>query len=214
MQEIENRDFIIHEIKNSLTLIKSAAKLLEFDKGEDKSLKVISDEADKINLNIDIFRNTYTNKIKEYFFISDIIKNNLSRLDNLLKEKKLIFNINIIGEEKQVFEYKHNITESIFNILKNAIEASYENKSIDINIIYNNDFVKIEISNYGDKIPDENKEKIFFKNFTTKQHGNGTGLYFCKKTFENAGGSLDFYNNISKKCVTFIVILPLNQETL
>ena len=87
MQEIENRDFIIHEIKNSLTLIKSAAKLLEFDKGEDKSLKVISDEADKINLNIDIFRNTYTNKIKEYFFISDIIKNNLSRLDNLLKEK-------------------------------------------------------------------------------------------------------------------------------
>ena len=65
------------------------------------------------------------------------------------------------------------------NIIKNAIESldQYKDRGmIKITATENDGFVTVSIANNGPKIPDEIKEKIFDKFYTTKARKNGSGL--------------------------------------
>jgi signal transduction histidine kinase len=95
------------------------------------------------------------------------------------------------------------------NLIKNAIQAIENNEKgkIEITITKMDEFFQITISDNGVGIDQEQFEKIFSPNFTTKTGGMGLGLAMVKGIIENLKGKIWFESekNIGTK---FIFTLP------
>ena len=91
------------------------------------------------------------------------------------------------------------LTRVITNLVKNGIQAiSHNNKKVVVDLEnFENKFV-ISIQDNGSGIPEENRDKVFEKKFTTKATGMGLGLYMVKKIVEDYGGKIWFETEVDK----------------
>ena len=80
-----------------------------------------------------------------------------------------------------------NIFTSLFD---NSIDAQrdYQIRHCEVSLTPSNGFLKIRYRDFGDGISEEDLPKIFDKNFTTKSHGSGFGLFYVKNLLAKAGG--------------------------
>ena len=88
------------------------------------------------------------------------------------------------------------------NLIENALEAmnikrisdSYKNDACELIFgVYTKPHeCLITVEDTGCGIPDDIKDKIFEKGFSTKGQGRGTGLYHIKQLIESLGGTLTF----------------------
>jgi signal transduction histidine kinase len=69
------------------------------------------------------------------------------------------------------------------------------------------EWVKISITDSGNGIPSQEREKIFEPFFTTKENGSGLGLSIVHKIVENHNGSIKVESEVGKGS-TFTVFLP------
>jgi signal transduction histidine kinase len=96
----------------------------------------------------------------------------------------------------------------IENICKNAIDACVGNGTIKLNVIDNNKFVFIDISDSGKGIPRSKHKTIFKPGFTTKERGWGLGLSLTKRIVEEYhGGKVFVASSDLGKGTTFRIIL-------
>ena len=70
-------------------------------------------------------------------------------------------------------------------------------------------YLKIEIQDTGQGIPEEDIKKIFDPFFTTKPKGTGLGLSLVHKIVENHEGRI-FVNSKVGEGTTVTLLLPLN----
>jgi signal transduction histidine kinase len=70
----------------------------------------------------------------------------------------------------------------------------------------------IGVSDTGPGIPDEQRERIFYPFFTTKEQGSGVGLASVQKIVLAHGGRVEVDSRPGEGC-TFRVHLPLPAET-
>ncbi len=95
-------------------------------------------------------------------------------------------------------EMDTEITERVFvNLLTNAIKYTPANGSIVLNVKpYQSDFIRIEVSDNGQGIPENKKHLVFdkFGQVEAKKMGQirstGLGLTFCKLAIEAHGGNI------------------------
>ena len=104
---------------------------------------------------------------------------------------------------------KDQLLRCFNNLLKNAIEATPEDRSgqIDIHYTIGGRNILLTLKDNGNGIPETMREKIFEPNFTTKSSGTGLGLAFVKNSIENAGGKIWFETTIGIG-TTFYLSLP------
>ncbi len=115
------------------------------------------------------------------------------------------------------------IQQVLFNIILNAIHAMPQGGELDIRLkrtipksdredTIQDQFLKIEITDTGFGIPDENLTRIFDPFFTTKDVGKGTGLGLAISfgIIKNHGGWIDVRSKITGGS-TFCIYLPLNE---
>ena len=96
--------------------------------------------------------------------------------------------------------------EAISNIIKNGIEHSKEGSKIDIKTETNNIYTKIEITNYGNKIDEEDQKHIFerfYKGKNSKEDSIGIGLALSKSIIETNNGRISVNSNDNK--TSFII---------
>jgi signal transduction histidine kinase len=103
---------------------------------------------------------------------------------------------------------KNNLSIVFGNILKNAIQAigKKENGHIEFRITDNGGRYRIEISDNGCGIGEEEKKKIFMPNFTTKSSGMGVGLSIVYDILETLGGNITFESEVGKGTIFTINI--------
>ncbi|MCB2339270.1 sensor histidine kinase [Clostridium estertheticum] len=129
---------------------------------------------------------------------NDYIDGLLSIKNNYAMKNKINFNV-IIDEsfnflkirEDELISIISNIIDNAFEVLK--LKSYTENKEISITTYLENTTFCIEIANNGEGIPEEIKNKIFEKGFSTKtkQEGdNGFGLYITKQLVEHNNGNI------------------------
>jgi signal transduction histidine kinase len=96
------------------------------------------------------------------------------------------------------------------NLVLNAIQAIPEGRvgRVDVRCTANDRFVKIAITDNGVGIPEEEAEKVFVPNFTTKSSGTGLGLAISRNIVEGFGGKIWFRANAPLDGTTFVVELP------
>ncbi|MFA9466603.1 MAG: ATP-binding protein [Velocimicrobium sp.] len=93
------------------------------------------------------------------------------------------------------------IMQVIINLIDNAIKYTDKGSKIVLDVKKIDDEVKIEVSDNGAGIPDDQKEKIFTMFYTTNnmiadgRRGMGLGLALCKSIIEAHGGKIWVSNN-------------------
>jgi two-component system sensor histidine kinase HydH len=104
-----------------------------------------------------------------------------------------------------------NAIEVVFeNLLLNAKQAVKGPGVINVRLIEEDNFVKIEVEDTGKGIPDDVLPKIFDPLFTTKQEGTGLGLPSCRNIVEQHGGTIEVKTQVDKG-TTFTVKLPITK---
>ncbi len=97
------------------------------------------------------------------------------------------------------------------NLVKNAIEAMPKGGTLSVRTFRLADrigpFIRLEISDTGQGIPEEMKQKIFDPYFTTKPTGSGLGLALVHRIVKDHGGKIDF--ETSPSGTTFRIDLPV-----
>ncbi|MCC5912083.1 MAG: Spo0B domain-containing protein [Clostridiaceae bacterium] len=107
----------------------------------------------------------------------------------------------------------YDLIKAFNNLIKNAIEAmmdiEVEDKRLKIEIYEALDEYVFKVSNNIPIIPEEMKDEIFTKGFTTKETGNGLGLYIVKSLMEKNQGKLEL--EVDNKGNHFFIKLPVNK---
>ena len=70
----------------------------------------------------------------------------------------------------------HWVAGFIENLVKNAIDAMKGRGKLDLQVLQDGDFVKINVSDSGKGIPKKQFKSVFEPGFTTKKRGWGLGL--------------------------------------
>lgn len=211
----EKAKFVVHEIKNNLSIInlysKISQKRLEKVKTDketlqslENSLKNIINASESISAHINDLR-CFSSLYKTEFDIKQSILSVVSQCEEKAKKigTKIIienFENNIIVSDRIKFEC------ALLNVIYNAIEACNKGCIININCKYFNGLVKVYVKNDGLKIPDDIQSKIFELNFTTKETGNGLGLAICKKQLELSDGSIRLLHSNEKETLFEIAL--------
>ena len=204
---------LAHEIKNPLTPIQ-----LTIDRIKSKYADQISNN-DQVAFkeNLKIINNQIKqieNLVNEFSDFArmpkPIMKNN--NLINILKE-----NINLLSEIDNEIEIKflnnkkeillncdkEQIGRVFFNLIKNSIESIQQksektpnfSKKISIEIIDNNDHIKVILVDNGIGFnQDNNLDEILNPYYTTKKNGTGLGLSIVNKIINDHRGEIEFYS--------------------
>ena len=202
---------LAHEIKNPLTPIQ-----LTIDRIRDKySKQIVNEDQDSFKENLKII-NTQIKQIenlvnefsdfarmpKPILKKNDIIKilnDNVKLLSEIAKsiEIRIVKNVDEI-----LFECdKEQIARVFFNLIKNSIESIDQKaeknpnfkKKISIEILYNNDHIKIILLDNGIGFSEQNNIKeILNPYYTTKRNGTGLGLSIVNKIINDHKGDIEF----------------------
>jgi len=195
---------LAHEIKNPLTPIqlsidrlkeKYSSKVGEDSSQFDNYLQTINRQIKDIEKLVNEFSNfaRMPRPVVKKIDLTEVIMRSINFLKISLKSKVFfIKNKNpnyIMGDEDQ-------LSRVFINILKNADESiieilnkkpKYEGK-IDIDILYNNDYIVTIIKDNGEGISDT--KKVMTPYFTTKKKGTGLGLPIVNKIINEHSGEL------------------------
>ena len=149
---------------------------------------------------------------KVSFTIGELVK----RVDILMKHelKNALITLNTQINVKETKTLHGNITslvQVINNMISNSIQAynGEPNKTIDLIINEENNYITISIRDYGCGLPKEVQDKLFKEMITTKgKNGTGLGLFMSYSTIRaHFNGDITFE---SKEGIgtTFNIILP------
>ncbi len=198
--------YLAHDLKTPLTSVIGYLTLLNDEQQispelREKYLSISLDKAERleelINEFFEITRFNLTNLTIEHKKI------NLSRMMEqiqyeflpMFQEKNITSKLNT--PKDLMIKCDPDKMQRVFdNLLRNAVNYSYENSEINIDIIPEKDKVYIRVCNHGDTIPKEKLDRIFEQFYrldtarTSKSGGAGLGLAIAKQIVELHGGSI------------------------
>lgn len=219
--QILRQDFInnfSHEFKTPIVSIKGLIGLMKTKKlskeKEREYLEIIDEEINRLSLittNVLNFSKLDNQEIlTEYssYNVSEQIRRIVLLFERQWTNKNLTFKLDF--DEFTVDGNEDMLKEVWVNLIDNAIKFSNENTEIEINVVKNDNFIVVTVSNEGVKILDEDKDKIFNKFYQADKSysktGNGIGLSIVKKIVSLHKGMVGV-DNINNKTV-FTVKLP------
>ncbi len=142
--------------------------------------------------------------------LSDITEMVLPRLT----EKNISVTKQLDSEIGSILIGKQEIRRCIMNLFSNSMDALGENGHITLTtkLSKNPETVKIDFSDNGSGIPDENLKKIFEAFFSSKgSQGTGLGLSMTKKLINEHGGDIRV-KSAPEEGTTFNIILPAKRS--
>jgi len=101
------------------------------------------------------------------------------------------------------------------NLLSNSLKYTKKKGDVELKIFKDEKNLKIEVSDNGMGIPENQKRNIFSKFFRadnvrqTETEGTGLGLYLVKSIIEHSDGKISFKSSLNKG-TTFFISLPLS----
>ena len=224
---------VAHEIKNPLTPIKlQIQRLIRMKQNNNPNWEERFDEVSSVVLeHIDILTET----ANEFSTFAKLYSEEpvLMDLDKTLKDQIMIFdnkeNISIeyIGlTEAYVMAPKPQLIRVFVNLLTNAVQAvEIQQKEAEehgrkaetgrILICLRNSFkdgcYDIVFDDNGPGVNEENLDRLFTPNFTTKTSGTGLGLAICRNIIEKCEGEIGYRRSFALGGASFTVTLPKHQ---
>ncbi len=212
---------ISHELKTPLTPLKMYAEMLlkirsmgELNEKQLKAMKMILRSISQLELLVNDIFDVYKLDIgklqlnKNVVQVASLVKENMSELGLLMRDKQIQFNAEIIppSEKVNVLCDPRRIGQVLANLIKNSVdfvpdkggritirtEAGYSKQTND----GNSNYVVFTIEDNGSGIPFEKINNLFKKFYqvdtsTKRKHGGtGLGLAICNGIVEGHGGKI------------------------
>lgn len=217
MQELEawrNLTRVLrHEIMNSITPISSLTstlrEILDHDmEKKDHHYELKEEGADDLREGLGTIENRSKGLIKfidayrEYTSLpkpkmsivrlKDVVEKVAQLMKPELRKTSIDFSYRCSSEYLTIQADVEMIEQVLINLLKNAIEALSEtvNPKLELNGLYDESAVKIEVIDNGPGIIQEAVEHIFVPFYTTKRTGSGIGLSLSRQIMQMHNGSI------------------------
>ena len=208
---------VAHEIKNPLTPMKLKLQHLQrvLSTGKIELREEYKKPIESLLNQVDILSDIATSfssfakmpvPLSERLDIADTLKNAV----RLFKHEDINILTNIPREPVWI-EGDQKLLGRIFNnLILNAQQAVSESikPQFEVELQITSTKARVSISDNGEGIPDDIKEKIFIPKFSTKVEGSGIGLAIAKRGVEHAGGSI-WFESQSGHGTTFYLEFPL-----
>ncbi len=210
---------VAHEIKNPLTPMKlQLQRLIRLKAKGDPAWQEKFDEVSKVLLDhIDILTDT----ANEFSTFAKLYTEEPSELDlsAMLQEEISMFD----NREEVSFEFlglssapvmgpKPQLTRVFVNLINNSVQALAEAGGGHIRISLRNSvqegFYDIVFEDDGPGVADENVDKLFTPNFTTKTGGSGLGLAISRSILEKCGASISYSRSFALGGACFAILYP------
>ena len=219
--EMLRSDFInnfSHEFKTPIVSIAGFAKVLKRGNLNEEKRKECLDIIEEESLRLSQMATNVLNltKVENQSILTDVSEYNLSEqirtcvlvLENKWSKKHI--DLSLPDEEYYVKANEELLKQVWINLIDNAIKFSKDYGIVDIQIGKDGESIHITVSNDGEEIPENAREKIFNKFYQADEshatEGNGVGLAVVKKIVDLHGG------NVSVSCAdgrtAFTVSLP------
>lgn len=209
---------VAHEIKNPLTPMKLRVQHLQ--RAWDDQKPDFGDRLKNFSRSLVEQIDTLSNIANEFSHFAkmpkakkeniDLVDAVKSAIDLFHEDKnlKLKFESNVKGKAL-ILADKDHIIRLFNNLITNAIQAipMDEEGVIEVALSKDKEQYLVEVKDNGEGIPEDQKEKIFVPNFTTKRTGTGLGLAMVKNIVENARGEVWFQSEPNVG-TTFYVSFP------
>jgi len=208
---------VAHEIKNPLTPMRLSVQhlLRSYNADDPKSEEKLKRVANSIIEQIDALTNI-ANEFSNFAKMPLPEEEKLNIIE-LIRTAKQVFvsegvSVKVVADVEGVtVRADRNQMIRVFNnLIKNAIQATPENRSteVTIHISRTESQVQIDVEDNGVGISAEKKNKIFTPYFTTKSTGTGLGLAMVRQIVENHHGTIDF-ESTEGEGTTFTIMLPI-----
>jgi two-component system sensor histidine kinase KdpD len=215
---------VAHDLRSPLTALLGAGNLLADNYetlSEKERKKLAMDLSEEIlwltNLVENILNMTRINESglvvrKEGEIIDDVVSEAVAHIERHLKERK--FSVNLPESVVMVPMDGKLIVQVLINLLENAIRHTPEDSEIMLEVMEGRKIIKVVVSDTGDGIDSNIKDRLFDKYVTLDQgvtdgkRGIGLGLSICKAIIEAHGGTIYAESNWPKG-TRVIFTLPL-----
>ena len=207
---------VAHEIKNPLTPMKLSVQHLyrtfreehRDDQGQVKRItNTLLQQIDTLSNIATAFSNfaQMPQPVPERIELNEL----LNQISSLYAEG---VEITVEGEKSYVLADKDRMNGVFTNLVKNAVQSIPPERPgrITVRLSRKPLEVIVEITDNGIGIPEDQRDKIFIPNFTTKTSGMGLGLAIVRKIVEEATGKI-WFTSIYGEGSSFFVSLPATE---
>ncbi len=209
---------IAHEIKNPLTPMKLNIQHLQRTKGNGEDYeKLIQRITDTLIEQIDNLSNIAT-EFSSFAQIPTALPQIFKLGEQIEKVIELYEPVDRvhIGLHPNGLEYvevkvdRDQFSRAIINLVKNGIQSIPEDRKgkVDIHLSRHEHKAVVSITDNGEGISEELREKLFTPSFTTKTSGMGLGLAIVKNIVENFSGRV-WFKTKEGKGTTFFIEIPI-----
>ncbi len=217
---------VSHEIRTPLALISMYIETLEMDrvKSEEKKkeyYRVIFEETQRLSglvnkiLNFSKIESGKRKYSFEKVNINEIVETVLQSYKFHLKNKGFELIIDLDNEPVLINADKEAISESLVNLIDNAVKYSKDSKYIEIKTSKKGDNVIVEITDKGIGITKTDQKLIFDQFFRVSKgdnvhdvKGTGLGLTIVKNIIDAHNGKIEVESKLGEGS-TFRILLPI-----
>lgn len=209
---------VAHEIRNPLGIIRNYCYVLknssEYDRTViQKAIASIEKAVDKSSGIIDnlLDFSRISNNTREWTHLYRFFKSIILLEQNVLSNKNI--KVSLICDDFEIFTIPESLEIIMINLIINAVDAMATGGEIVIRCFYDQEILKILVSDTGTGISESHIGSIFNPFFTTKEKrdGSGLGLYIVYNETKKLGGKIEVESNFGLGTV-FTLIFPMERS--
>jgi signal transduction histidine kinase len=149
---------------------------------------------------------SFLSKDNAVFDLTKLLADDLKMLAFTVERDQIALNFNIPEATIKILGNPTEVSTVVYNLINNSKDAYQGNnfsnvaKQINVTCMQDEDRVKISFEDFAGGIPEEIQDKVFDKNFTSKQRGFGTGLglYYVKEVINKHNGEIKLHSENGK----------------
>lgn len=192
-------DNIIDDLENDIEIKP------EFIKKVKKDISKISFLIQSI-LKLSMFESNTITFIRKEIPVKKIINSSIENIENLCDLKNIKIVVKDRSKNKIYCDYRWQV-EALTNILKNAVDYSFNDSIIIVEVDKNNTYTQIKIKDFGKGMSEDetiNIFKRFYKGKNSSSDSNGIGLSLAKAIIEKENGRV-IVNSLKGEGTTFSI---------
>ena len=208
---------ISHQLKNPLTssiiMLDNIIDDLENDiEIKPEFIKKVKKDISKISfliqsiLKLSMFESNTITFIRKEIPVKKIINSSIENIENLCDLKNIKIVVKDRSKKKIYCDYRWQV-EALTNILKNAVDYSFNDSIIIVEVDKNNTYTQIKIKDFGKGMSEDetiNIFKRFYKGKNSSSDSNGIGLSLAKAIIEKDNGRV-IVNSLKGEGTTFSI---------
>ena len=202
---------IAHEVRNPLAAISGSAELLENSHGpeRDKLTNLILRESSRLASTVDnllSYTGTHPPETQRFNLlqllseIAEAIRSESGSIDTGI-------HIEVMGDDVWTMSDPAQISQVVWNLMRNAVEASAPNGRIQVRAYDDGRYTSFEVDDGGEGIEEEKIPLLFEPFFSTKTKGSGFGLAIVQRIVDEHSGLVSVQSTPGQG-TTFKVQLP------